>query len=497
MATSYTLVQEFSQAARAWTTFGSALGWPGLTRWSNMAPKARCAVSQPLENYVQSIKSEFEETLSKWVEIPTISAFSDNRKDIEACAATVVNDLHRFGAKAEVVATPGNPIVIAEFATSPENPTVTIYNHLDVQPADEPEWQTDPFRMEVGSDTYRGRGTTDDKGPALTALMAARYAAGNGIPVNIKFIWELEEEIGSPNFETFVKDNLDRLGTDSVVVSDTIWVSRQQPAIPIGLRGMMSAHISLETGTKDVHSGLTGGGARNPVTELCGLIAECYDVVTGTVKIPGFYEHVQPVANDEVEQHLKSGFNSETFRKAHGLKHMRSTDESRLMRSIWTRPTFEVHSIVGGYQGPGVKTAIAPRAEAKVSMRLVPDQSPTRIFELLKEFVNDNCPEAVVELDGALRPYLGPRTGPYADAANDAMETSFGTPPASVREGGSIGAIVTMNDYLKVPIVFLGLSLPEHGYHAPNENFDWGQASGGIKMFVRYFENISKLGRNS
>ena len=462
-----------------------------------MAAKPGYTVSQSLENYVESVRTDFEETLRKWVQIPTISAFPDNHKDIEACAATVVDDLRRLGATGEVVPTRGNPVVVGEFAGNPDNPTLTVYNHLDVQPADEPEWQTDPFQMEIQSDSYRGRGTTDDKGPALTALMAARYAADNELPVNIKFIWELEEEIGSPNFEAFVKDNLDRLKTDSIVVSDTIWISRQRPAIPIGLRGMISARISLETGTKDVHSGLTGGAARNPVTELCGLIVECYDVVTGTVKFPGFYDHVQPIDDDEVEQHLKSGFNTETFRKAHGLKHLRSTDESRLMRSIWTRPTFEAHSIVGGYQGPGVKTAIAPRAEAKVSMRLVPDQSPTRIFELLKEFVSDNCHDAVVEMDGALAPYLGPRKGPYADAAYDAMETAFHRSPASVREGGSIGAIVTMNDLLKVPIVFLGLSLPEHGYHAPNENFDWAQASGGMKMFFRYFENISKLGRNS
>ncbi len=209
--------------------------------------------------------------------------------------------------------------------------------------------------------------------------------------------------------------------------------------------------------------------------------------------IPGFYDGVQAVTDAEYEEQARSGFDAEVFRKAHGLKRMRSSDPAILMKQIWTRPSFEVHSIVGGYTGPGVKTAIAPRAEAKISMRLVPDQSATRQFELLRDFIGDRNPDAVVELDGTLDPFLGPRTGPYADAARDAMLAAFGKTPAAVREGGSIGAIVTMRDYLKVPIVFLGLSLPEHGYHAPNENFDWGQASGGMKMFVRYFENVSKL----
>jgi acetylornithine deacetylase/succinyl-diaminopimelate desuccinylase-like protein len=447
-----------------------------------------------LDKYIDSVRPEFEQTLRAWVEIPTISAIPDHQPDIRAGASAVVAYLKQQGAEAAAIDTPGNPVVVGHFLTDPGNPTVTIYNHLDVQPADEPEWKTDPFQMQIDQESYFGRGTTDDKGPALTALMAARYAVQKDIPINIKFLWELEEEIGSPNFETFVRANLDRLTTDSVVVSDTIWISRTQPAIPIGLRGMLSARITLETGTKDVHSGLTGGAARNPVTELCTLMAECYDLTTGTVKLPGFYERVDPIDEEELQEQMKSGFSAETFRKAHGLKLLQSEENANLMRAIWTRPTFEVHSIVGGYQGPGVKTAIPPRAEAKISMRLVPAQSPEFIFASLTEFVRERNPDAVVELDGALAPFIGPRTGPYATAARDAMESAFGTPPASVREGGSIGAIVTMNDYLKVPITFLGLSLPEHGYHAPNENFDWGQASGGIKMFVQYFENLAKLG---
>ena len=372
---------------------------------------------------------------------------------------------------------------------------MTVYNHLDVQPANEPEWKSDPFRMLNENGTYTGRGTTDDKGPALTALMAARYSREAGTPLNIQFFWELEEEIGSPNFESFIRSNVERIATDSIVVSDTIWVSRQRPAIPYGLRGLLSVRLLLETGTKDVHSGLAGGAARNPIFELCEVIAACADAVTGTVRVPRFYDDVVPATEQEVKAFLASGFNAEGFRDAHELKLLRSTDPADLVLRIWTQPTFEVHGIVGGYTGPGVKTAVPARAEAKVSMRLVPKQSPQQIFELVREFINERNSDVEVILDSALAPYIGPPGGIHARAARNAMAEAFGIEPAMVREGGSIGAVVTMEQYLNAPIVFLGLSLPEHGYHAPNENFDWNQASGGIRMFARYFDSLAKMGK--
>jgi acetylornithine deacetylase/succinyl-diaminopimelate desuccinylase-like protein len=172
---------------------------------------------------------------------------------------------------------------------------------------------------------------------------------------------------------------------------------------------------------------------------------------------------------------------------------MREGDSADIASRIWARPTFEVHGIVGGYTGPGVKTAIPYQAEAKVSMRLVPNQDPDKIFRLVRSFIKERNPDVEIIPESFLKPYLGPHTGPYADAARDAMRTAFGRNPAFVREGGSIGAVVTMQKYLKAPIVFLGLSLPEHGYHAPNENFDWEQASGGMKMFARYFETIARV----
>jgi acetylornithine deacetylase/succinyl-diaminopimelate desuccinylase-like protein len=263
------------------------------------------------------------------------------------------------------------------------------------------------------------------------------------------------------------------------------------------LRGLAPFRILLETGTKDVHSGLTGGAARNPIGEICKVLAECHDARTGRVKIPGFYDDVATPTRRELRNFAASGFDSGRFKRAHGLKKMRTDDPAEIVRRIWAGPTFEVHGIVGGYTGPGVKTAIAPAAEAKVSMRLVPRQNPKKVFKLVRDFIKERNPDAKIEAESFLDPFLdpsnGPEGGPLAEAARDAMRFAFGKDPAFVREGGSIGAAVTMRKYLRAPIVFLGLSLPEHGYHAPNENYDWEQASGGMRMFARYFDRISQL----
>ncbi len=417
----------------------------------------------------------------------------ERKGDIRRGAELGRQYLEAMGATAEIVETPGNPVVFGRIESGPDNPTITIYNHLDVQPADPEEWNKAPFTFFKEGDRYEGRGTTDDKGPALTAMMGARYAGQNDVPLNINFIWELEEEIGSPNFEHFIKNNAERLKTDSVLVSDTIWISRDRPAIPYGLRGAMMMTFTLETGAKDVHSGLTGGPARNPIAEIAKVITECFDADTGRVKIKGFYDDVRRASKKEVQSFLDSGFNTKRFKAAHELKKLRFDEPGRVLKAVMAEPTFEVHGITGGYQGPGVKTIVPYRSQAKISCRLVPDQHPKRVFKLIKDFVRERNPDVKVEFISALGPYLGEFDGPYAAAASRAMEYAFGRKPAFTREGGSIGAVVTMEKYLKAPIVFLGLSLPEHGYHAKNENFDWGMASGGIKMFVRYLDEISRM----
>ncbi len=446
-----------------------------------------------LDTYLRSVRDRFEDSLGQMVEIPTVSMDPAHRADIDRGARAAADLVRACGGVAEIVPTSGNPVVVGDFRAGTGAPTVTVYNHMDVQPAQEPEWTQEPFKFRRENGRYFGRGSTDDKGPGLTALFAAKYAAESGVKLNVRFIWELEEEIGSPHFEEFLKGRLPSLATDSVLVSDTIWLSRDKPAIPYGLRGLKPARLLLRTGGKDAHSGLTGGAARNPIGELAQVISRLYDARTGKVLIPGFYKDVVKPSAAEIKSFQASGFNLKKFQSAHELKSLRTTNPRDVMLRIWASPTFEVHGIAGGYTGPGVKTVVPPWAEAKVSMRLVPKQDPKKAFSLLKAAVRKINKDVEVIEEPGLEPYLGPFTGPYADAAREAVRFGFGTTPAFIREGGSIGAVVTMEKHLKAPIVCIGLSLPEHGYHAPNENYDWGQASGGMKTFAHYFAKVAGM----
>jgi acetylornithine deacetylase/succinyl-diaminopimelate desuccinylase-like protein len=462
-----------------------------------------------LREKIAGLRSRFEEELAALVEVPSVSMDPARRADMDACAARAGEYLRELGARVDVLDTGGVPLVVGRVERDPAWPTVTIYNHLDVQPADGPAWRSAPFsftRVEEGGGNIRwfGRGTTDDKGPALTALYGARLALEEDARVNIQFLWELEEEIGSPNFERGlaaaiagdVAAGRAPFRTDSVVVSDTIWIAAGKPAIAYGLRGLMGFTVTLETGAKDVHSGTTGGAARNPVTELAALVASCVDARTGRVKIPGFYDDVRRLSAAEKKAFGRAGFSARRFQAAHELKGLRPhKGDLAVMESIMALPTFEVHGLVGGYAGPGIKTIVPHRAEAKLSTRLVPDQRPAKILGLVKRFIKKQLPDAVVHPEGALEPYLAPLGGPHNAAAAEAMRETFGREPGFTREGGSIGAVLTMRRLLDAPVTFMGLSLPEHGYHAVNENYDWGQASGGMEMFRRYFHKIAAMGK--
>jgi acetylornithine deacetylase/succinyl-diaminopimelate desuccinylase-like protein len=447
-----------------------------------------------LEAYAAKHKARFEELLKEFVEIPSVSADPDRKRDLERCAELGLETVRAFGGKADLHRVPGGPpVLLGSFETGKACPTLTIYNHLDVVPASretEP-WRTDPFAFTKQGDTYFGRGTTDDKGPALSALYGARAALDAGVPINVKLLWELEEEVGSPHFADTLKAIGPAAATDAVVVSDTVWVSRGRPAVSSGLRGLQPMTFSLETGKSDQHSGTTGGVARNPVAELAQLVGEIFDARTGQVKIPGFYADVEKPSKRQLADFEAAGFSVSRFKKAYDFSSVRTKDPLDALMRLWARPTFEVHGLVGGYTGPGVKTIIPPRAELKVSMRLVPNMKGEKVAKLVKAFVKKKNPDVVVTASKAAPPYKGVTSGPYVDAAKRAMKFAFGKDPVTVREGGTIGAILFMEQILKCPIVFMGLSLPEHGYHAPNENYDWGQAGGGIVAFAKFVEEVA------
>lgn len=441
---------------------------------------------EELESYVSRSEPWFRERLQTLVEHRTISPGATSKAEIEAGARAAVELMQDAGAQAELVACSGTPSVLARFTHPAPRTKLVVYNHLDVQPADPSKWtQRDPFGFEVHEHEergflYRGRGTTDDKGPALCALRAGMWAKEQGLPLELTLVWETEEEIGSPNFAEVVRARADVLKGDGVIVSDTIWPSDRQPAISTGLRGALQAILRLKTGRKDVHSGLVGGVARNPVKELASLVH--------AIEHAGFWQRgVRPVDRAEIESFTRSNFDVDYFKRAHDLQSLTTDAPIDMMLRLWTRPTFEVHGLVGGWQGPGVKSAVPPEAELKVSFRLVPDQDPRAVGDDLQRFVRLANPDVEVELVGTLDPYRGSTDTAIHRAIASAMQAATGVEPVLVREGGSIGAVPILAAELDVPIHFLPLSLPEHGYHAPNEYFDWRQARVGMESFARTF----------
>lgn len=433
----------------------------------------------------------FRERLRTLVEHRTVSPGVTDTAEIRAGAEAARRIMEEAGAKVELVECSGTPSVLARFAHPQPRSRIVIYNHLDVQPADPSGWtQADPFVMGVRADAergwiYEGRGTTDDKGPGLCALRAASWAAAAGLPIDVTILWETEEEIGSPNFHEVVEARREALACDAVIVSDTIWPSGSQPAISIGLRGSLQAILRLRTAGKAAHSGLVGGAARNPVRELAA-------VATAIDGARFWHEGVEPATPADIEGFLRSGFDIDYFKRAHDLRRLETEVPLEVMLRIWARPTFEVHGLVGGHMGPGVKTIVPEDAELKVSFRLVPNQDPRAIGQRLREFVHAIDPAVEVELSGFLEPYRGPTAGPVHEAIAAAFTEATGRVPVNVREGGSIGAVPILAELLGAPVHFLPLSLPEHGYHAPNERFDWRQAKVGMTAFAKVFERLAK-----
>jgi acetylornithine deacetylase/succinyl-diaminopimelate desuccinylase-like protein len=428
----------------------------------------------------------FRHSLRTLVEHPSISPGGQHGDAVRAGARAAAEIIRAAGGTADLVETRGTPTVVGAFEHPSPRATVLVYNHLDVQPADPAQWtQDDPFVMGVVEDAqrdlvYRGRGTTDDKGPALCALRAASLVHELELPVSIRLVWETEEEIGSPHFREVLAGRREELACDGIIVSDTIWPSADQPAISVGLRGALQALLRLRTAQKVAHSGLVGGAARNPIRELCAL-------ASAILGARFWQEDVVPADAHEIASFAASGFDPDYFRAAHGLDRLETDVPLEMMLRLWARPTFEIHGIAGGYTGPGIQSTVPDQAELKISFRLVPEQDPEKLAEHLRAFVAAENPDVETVVLGRLHPYKLTPAGPLHEAIVEAMSAAFGKQPVLVREGGSIGAVPIMVEELGVPVHFLPLSLPEHGYHAPDECFDWRQGRGGIEAFADVF----------
>jgi acetylornithine deacetylase/succinyl-diaminopimelate desuccinylase-like protein len=449
--------------------------------------------SDEIEQLIARQRPAFVFDYKRVLEVPSISAIPAHKQNIMESTVIAADLLRAAGAEVTVFETYGNPVVFAHFENKAGAPTVAVYNHLDVQPATKGRdgWLRDPFAFAEENGRFYSRGASDDKGPAMTAFWAAKIARALGVATNIEFIWEMEEEIGSPNFTEFLDKAKPVIIANSIVVSDTQWLSADRPVVSRGLRGLLGVLLRLRTAQKDAHSGAVGGAARNPITELCEIVASCINARTGEIKVPGIDRTWSPPTQEQLDDFLASGFSVASFKAAHGLEKMRTEDPREVTARIWATPTFEVHGITGGYQDAGIKTIVPPFAEAKVSFRLVPGQDPEEVFALFERHVRSLNPDCEIVKEASLAPYAADTSLPQVKAAAQAIEFAFGIGPVFTMEGGSIGAVVTMQQKLGVPIAFMGLSLPEDGYHGPDESFAWRQIEGGVKAFVKYFELLA------
>jgi acetylornithine deacetylase/succinyl-diaminopimelate desuccinylase-like protein len=447
-----------------------------------------------INSKIEQEKSKFLADYKKIVESPSVSSQREHDRDVRETANIAYNYLIEAGATAKIFETSGHPVVWGRFENDPKAPTVAIYNHLDVQPAEQGKdgWTMEPFKLVEKNGRFYSRGSTDDKGPAMTAFWGAKMARAFGIKTNVEFIWELEEEDGSPNFHEAIKEIKKVSKADSVIVSDTVWLSPEQPAMTQSLRGLLGFVITLQTAEKETHSGLTGGAARNPITELCELVSKCVNAKTGEILIPGIEKTYTKPSTQMLQDFVNTGFDVQRFKKVYGLNLLRSDKPEDVVAAIWAKPTFEVHGIDGGFTGEGIKTVVPHKARALISMRLAPGQDMDATYELAKNHIQSLNKDCDLRIMKESKPFSAPTNTPQNKKIQDAIEFGFGKRPVYAAEGGSIGAVVTMNETLGVPVYFMGLSLPEDNYHGPNESFAWRQIEGGVKAFVKLFESLAE-----
>jgi acetylornithine deacetylase/succinyl-diaminopimelate desuccinylase-like protein len=453
--------------------------------------------SHDIFEYIEREKGRFLEELKEYLRIPSVSTDPEHQQEVLRCSDFLVERLRSAGVEAERIEGDGNPLVYAESARVEGKPTILFYGHYDVQPADPvEEWDSPPFEPTEKGDLLVARGATDDKGQSFAHVKAVEslLAVRGELPVNVKFLVEGEEEIGGHSIDQFVRhDGGDRLGCDAVVISDTSMFAPGQPALLYGLKGLAYMEIKASGPNRDLHSGTFGGGVANPGNALCQIIARLQDPESGRILIPGFYDDVLPLADWERQEFSQLPFDEAAYKADLGIETLFGEDGYSTLERVWARPTCDVNGIYGGYQGAGAKTVLPAWAGAKVSMRLVPNQNPKKIAELFSSYVRDIAPPGisveVSDMHGA-EPVLIDIEGPIADAAMQAQEEIWGARPVRVREGGSIPIVATFSQVLKVPILLVGLGLPDDRLHAPNEKFNISHFYSGIRSIVRLMDIV-------
>jgi acetylornithine deacetylase/succinyl-diaminopimelate desuccinylase-like protein len=449
-------------------------------------------------NYYEQHHQDYLEGLKTFLRIPSISTLSEHKPDIQKAAEFVRSELEKAGLQqAQLIEGEGNPLVYAEWLGAPAKPTVLFYGHYDVQPPDPlDEWKSPPFEPAIRNDNIYARGSADDKGQTYILIKAVEglLKQHGRLPVNVKFLIEGEEEVGGEHIESYVASKPARIKADAAVICDTEMFAPELPTICVGLRGIVYGELVVQGADHDLHSGVYGGAAPNPIQAVAEILTALKDR-EGHIRIPGFYDRVQPPSQKERAAWARLPFDEQEYKdKEVGVKELVGEPEIPLFERLWARPTLEVHGIRGGFTGEGAKTVIPARALAKLSMRLVADQRPSEATAQLQKAVAAACPKGVTAEFKPIHsapPSLVNPDNKFIQAAAEAMKQVFGKETVYIRSGGSIPIVAAFDASLGIPSVMMGFGLPDDNLHAPNEKMHLPNFFRGIEAVARYLEILA------
>ena len=448
--------------------------------------------------YIQENKDRFIQELFDLLRIPSVSTDKKFKGDVLKAAQFLEEKLKKAGADAvEVCPTKGHPIVYAEKIVDPNLPTVLVYGHYDVQPADPYElWDSPPFEPVLKNEKIFARGSADDKGQMYMHIKAFESLMNfDAVPCNIKFLIEGEEEAGSDNLDIFVEENRERLSSDVVLISDTSIISVDTPSITVGLRGMSYVEVEVTGPNRDLHSGMYGGAVANPINVLCKMIASLKDE-NNRITIPGFYDKVEELTKEERTELNKAPFSLEKYKKDLNIEDVQGEDGYTTLERTGIRPTLDVNGIWGGYTGEGAKTVLPSKAHAKISMRLVANQDHKEITQLFTKHIQAIAPKSVkvkVTPHHGGAPALTPTDSLAFQAASNAFEETWGKKPIPTRDGGSIPIVALFKNELNINSILLGFGLDEDAIHSPNESYGVFNYLKGIETIIAFFKHYAAL----
>lgn len=435
--------------------------------------------------YLTKNQDRFLAELIEFLKIPSVSAKSEHKEDCIKAARFVCDELHKQGVDTKLCETLGNPVVYGKYHAGDDKPTILIYGHYDVQPPEPLElWNSKPFEPEIRDGKLYARGATDNKGQIYTHIKALEALKNTiGIPVNLIYLIEGEEEIATHTLEDFIRDHKDELKCDVALISDTSQYRKGIPCICYGLRGIHAVEIKVESAKSDLHSGQFGGTIANPLEVMCQIIAKMKDE-HGKIQIPGFYDDVIPLEDWEREALGQLPWDDANYQNDLGVPQLFGEEGYTTIERKGARPTFEMNGIFGGYDGEGSKTVLPSWAGAKITMRLVANQTSEKIGKLFEDYVKQIAPASVkvtVNSQGGGNPVFIPKDSPYMQPALEALRKGFKAEPVFTREGGSIPVVSALSEILDVDAMLLGFGLPDDNLHAPNEKFDLDCFHNGIE----------------